>query len=287
MATNRKKEIKLLEKYFLRRPEVLIAFLFGSQAKSGSGKISDWDIAAYFTPKDKHSQTEWEETSKLYPCENKIWNDLVDILKTDNVDLVVLNRAPANIADSALRGTPLVIKDRSLFLDYLLRIKREAEDYRQFVDDYYEILQRSSSLSPEDKERLKKIISFLEEEMTLYNYFSSFAFGDYQDIHKRHEVERWVENLLNSAIDIGEIILASEKKKIPDYYKDVFIQLGSLSVFKQMNVEKFTGWVKLRNILAYEYLDIKWQGISDFVKDSNLDFKKILTSAKKFLTNSL
>lgn len=143
MAANRTKEIKVLEKYFLRKPEVLFAFLFGSQAKKVHGKISDWDIAAYISPKDKHSQTEWEETSKLYPSENKIWNDLVDILKTDNVDLVVLNRAPANIADSALRGTPLVIKNRLLFLDYLLRIRRQAEDYRQFVDDYYEILQRS------------------------------------------------------------------------------------------------------------------------------------------------
>lgn len=71
--------------------------------------------------------------------------------------------------------------------------------------------------------------------------------------------------MINSAIDIGEVILASEKKKIPDYYKDIFVQLGLLPQFKSINVEKWTGWVKLRNILAHEYVDIKWQRIEEFV----------------------
>lgn len=207
----------------------------------------------------------------------------MDIVKTDNVDLIVLNRAPSNIAASAIKGIPLVIKDRKTFLDFALRVVRQAEDYFQFVDEYYEISQRSSSLSPEDREKLNKIISFLEEEMSLYDYFFPFLFGHYQDVHKRHEVERWVENMINSGIDIGEIILASEKKKIPDYYKDIFFQLGLLPEFPSINVEKFTGWVKLRNILAYEYLDIKWQKVNSFVKDSTQHFREFLESAKRFL----
>lgn len=279
----KRKQLLALKKYFSKRKEVLAVFLFGSQAKSIAGKISDWDIGVYFEPQ-ANKQVEWEETNKDYPQENKIWDDLVDILKTDNVDLVVLNRAPANIAASAIRGIPLVIKDRAIFIDFALRVNREAEDYRLFVDDYYAILERSVSLSPQDKEKLKRIILFLEEEMSLYNYFSSFIFEDYQDIHKRHELERWVENMVNSAIDIGEIILASQKKRIPDYYKDVFVQLGLLVQFKSMNIAKFTGWVKLRNILAHEYLDIKWKRINDFAKDSQPHFQKFLENAKKFLT---
>lgn len=277
-----KKEVKILSKYFSKNPDIFFAFLFGSQTKKIAGRLSDWDIAVYFKPQTQR-EIEWEETDKYYPQEDKIWNDLVDICKTDNVDFVVLNRAPANIALSAVRGIPLVIRERRIFLDFLLRISRQAEDYHKFVDDYYEIMQRSSSLSLEDKEKLKKIISFLEEEIGLYDYFSSFTVKEYEDIHKRHEVERWVENMVNSAIDVGEVILASEKKKIPDYYKDIFVQLGTLPQFKSIDKETFTRWVKLRNILAHEYLDIKWQRINEFAKNCLPHFKNFMESAKKFL----
>ncbi len=278
-----KKEVKQLERYFSNRPDVLAAFLFGSQVKNTAGKISDWDIAVYFKPQGS-GQVEWEETDRDYPQDNKIWDDLVDILKTDNVDLVVLNCAPSNIAASVVsEGIPLVIKERKIFLDFVLLTMRQAEDYADFVDNYYEISQRSTSLSPRDKEKLKKIIDFLQQEISFYDYFSTFTFVNYQDAHKRRDIERWVENMINSAIDIGEIILASERKKIPDYYKDIFVQLGLLPAFNSMNVERFTGWVKLRNILAHEYLDIKWKKVHGFVKDSSEHFREFLESAKKFL----
>ncbi len=278
-----KKEIKQLERYFSDAPDVLAAFLFGSQAKNTAGKISDWDVAVYLKPQEP-GRVEWEETDKNYTQDNKIWDDLVDILKTDNVDLVVLNRTPSNIAASVIsEGIPLIIKDRKIFLDFALLTMRQAEDYADFVDRYYEISQRSASLSPRDKEKLKKIIDFLEQETSFYDYFLTFSFIDYQDAHKRRDIERWVENMINSAIDTGEIILASERKKIPDYYKDIFVQLGLLPEFDSMNVEKFTGWVKLRNILAHEYLDIKWQKAQDFVKESSGYFREFLGSAKKFL----
>ena len=152
------KGIAGLKKYFINKPDISAAFLFGSQVKNRAGKISDWDIAVYFVPEQWANEIEWEESGKVYPEENKIWDDLVDILRTDNVDLVVLNRAPANIAASAIsEGRALVIKDRKSFLDFLLVTMRQAEDYSDFVDTYYKISQRSSSLGPRDREKLKKI----------------------------------------------------------------------------------------------------------------------------------
>ncbi len=279
------KNLSSLRQYFNGKPDISAVFLFGSQAKNYAGKISDWDIAVYFKPQGNAGEVEWEETDKAYPGENKTWDDLVDILKTDNVDLVILNRAPSNIAASAItEGIPVVIKDRKIFLDFMLLTMRQAEDYANFVDTYYEISRRSSSLGPRDKEKLIKIADFLRQEVASLEYFSKFDFNDYQDAHKRRDIERWVENMINSAIDIGEIILASEKKKIPDYYKDVFIQLGLLPGFKSMDVEKFTGWVKLRNILAHEYLDVKWQKISAFAKESRVNFDTFLELTEKFIS---
>jgi hypothetical protein len=57
------------------------------------------------------------------------------------VDLIVLNDAAPTIAASALQGIPVVIKDRRLYLDFLLRVSGEAADYREWVESFWTIKQ--------------------------------------------------------------------------------------------------------------------------------------------------
>lgn len=295
MPQNQK--IQKLKEYFEKRDDVVMAFLFGSRAeKNRVHSHSDWDIAVYFTPEKKdpldpnnmrlHGIIEWEEQDREYPEEDRVWSDVMKILNTDDMDLVVLNRIPASIADSAIRGTPLVIKNRWLYLEFMLLITREAEDYRQFVFDYYEISERSHSLSQPDLERLVKTISFLEKEMTLYDYFSKFNQGIYEDeVLKRHEIERWLENILMSTIDIAKILTGSKKMLIPDTYRQSVSRTVRLLDLSGDFTEKFDKWVSLRNIVVHEYLDIKWKRIKNFIDESEPHFNKFIQKVKEFLEN--
>ena len=45
-------KIKLLQEYFERVAEVLMSFLFGSQAKNLARERSNWDIGVYFKPNE-------------------------------------------------------------------------------------------------------------------------------------------------------------------------------------------------------------------------------------------
>lgn len=132
------KIIEVLKEYFERRNDVLMAFLFGSYAKGKNHGLSDIDIAVYFRPKS--NSLEWEEFDTKYDSEDEIWLDIERMLKR-NVDLIVLNRARSSIASSAINGVPIVIKDRGLYLDFMLRVTAEAEDYREMVEDYWKIKQ--------------------------------------------------------------------------------------------------------------------------------------------------
>ncbi|MFH0819985.1 MAG: HepT-like ribonuclease domain-containing protein [bacterium] len=274
-----KKKIKLLKEYFFRRSEVLMAFVFGSQAKKKAGKISDWDIAIYFQPCSK--EIEWE-SNRRYPQEEKIWLDLVELLETDQVDLVVLNRASASVAASALQGLPLIIKDRQLFLEFMLIVSREAEDYRQTAKEYAEIYWRSSSLSEEDKYILNRRVIFLDSELKDAAKFRELNQLEYEkDSTKRREVERWIENLINAAIDITKIILASQKRPIPSTYKEVLRALEILPNCPKNLGEQLAVWAELRNILAHEYLDIRWRRIEDFIKKSESYFQNLIKMVKE------
>lgn len=130
--------LKKLKDYFEKRDDVLMAFLFGSYAKSMPHSESDIDIAVYF--KTKSNRLEWEEFDVEYDGEDEIWLDLEKLLKR-NIDLIVLNRARSTIANSAINGIPIIIKDRGLYLDFMLRVSTEAEDYRETVEDFWRIKQ--------------------------------------------------------------------------------------------------------------------------------------------------
>ncbi|HHV75046.1 type VII toxin-antitoxin system MntA family adenylyltransferase antitoxin [Thermoanaerobacterium butyriciformans] len=119
--------LSILKEFFKDREDIIMAFLFGSVAKGKSMKESDIDIAVYFKNYDEKLVFE-------------LWNDLEDLLKKD-VDLVVLNIANATIAWEALRGKKIVVNDENFYLNYMLNVSMEAEDFREVVLDIYKIRQ--------------------------------------------------------------------------------------------------------------------------------------------------
>jgi predicted nucleotidyltransferase len=128
--------LKRLRGYFATRHEVAFAFLYGSHTKGTATKPSDADSAVYVYPQRRHP-VEFEE-EVFYPAENEIWGDL-DRLLGKEVELLVLNRAPAMVAVSAIKGIPLIIRDWNLYLDFFEIATDVAEDFAEFViNDYKE-----------------------------------------------------------------------------------------------------------------------------------------------------
>ena len=128
--------IEKLKEYFSQRGDIAFAFLYGSQAKGHANRLSDVDIAVYFYPLERHP-TEFEK-EVFYDGENEIWGDLQKLLRKE-VELLVLNRVSANVAASAIRGVPLVIKEWGLYLDFMEVITDVAEDFTELIiSDYKE-----------------------------------------------------------------------------------------------------------------------------------------------------
>lgn len=265
------KKIKLQE-YFRNEPSVILTFLFGSQIKNLSRKNSDWDIGIYL-------KLEESQDMEIFDV---IWLKVEEILNTE-VDLILLNEAPPLLASRIVReGIPLVIKDRKLYWDFFLRVTEQAEFFLQFFDDYYKIYQRAESLSEVDRARLEKIIIFLENSIKEFPEFEKLVFKEYQkDIFKRRNVERWIENIMNSVLDISKLILAGEKKEIPETYRKIILEMALELNFNEDMQRNLSRWIGLRNILAHEYLDIRWQRIEDFLQKGRPYLEEFLRSIKK------
>lgn len=115
-----------LKAYFASRRDVAFAFLYGSQANGTATARSDVDVAVYFVPKIRRP-LEFEEDVR-YDAEDEVWAGLERLVGKE-VELLVLNRAPAGVAVAALKGTPLTINDWRLFLDFFEVASRVATDF--------------------------------------------------------------------------------------------------------------------------------------------------------------
>jgi len=115
---------QILQRCLSEYKQVMMVFLFGSTFKGNDTKRSDVDIAVYLRPYHK------DDVAIL-------WETLEKELKKD-IDLVILNEASATIAWEALKGKKVMIRDQSLYLEFLLEISREAEDYRVLAQEIYQ-----------------------------------------------------------------------------------------------------------------------------------------------------
>ena len=137
----------------------------------------------------------------------------------------------------------------------------------------------------EDRERLIRILDYLESEVDDYPAFSNLTWETYQkDKEKRRNVERWIENILMSSIDIAKILLASENRPIPDSYKEILYHIGLIGDFDEEFGKKLSRWAGLRDIVVHEYLDIRWRNIIEFIKDSEPAFRELIKGIKKILS---
>ena len=74
----------ILNSIFNQYPEIRLVYLFGSRVRGDVGPLSDYDFAVYFENADK---------KRMFEIKFSLQAKLSRSLKTDNVDVVLLNIA--------------------------------------------------------------------------------------------------------------------------------------------------------------------------------------------------
>ncbi len=259
---------------------IAFAYLFGSFAKGIAVDRSDLDIGIYFSPKNVPLDL---EDDVYFESEESIWNGLEAAIDRE-VDLVVLNRAPATVCAAVLHdGHCLFIRNRSIFLEFLLRASTQAADFRDFEREFYEIKRRSSSLNEIDRNRLFRILDFCKDELSDLERTDRSLEQYTTDRVIRRNLERMIENIVNSGIDIAKILLAAEKRPIPQTYRETMRNLIQIEGFDESLVERLSANTRLRNILAHEYLDIRLSRIKSFLTTASVDYATLVQTVEEYL----
>ncbi|RCV66169.1 hypothetical protein C5S53_00145 [Methanophagales archaeon] len=117
-------EKKVVE-FLSTQERVKLAYLFGSVANGKEGKLSDVDIAVFLD----------ESLSKKerFSLQLKLISKLTGILKTDRIDLIVMNNAPISLNYEIIKANhPLLVRDEGQKIDCEHRILSGYLDRRYY-----------------------------------------------------------------------------------------------------------------------------------------------------------
>ncbi len=263
-----------LRDYFRGRPDVEMAFVFGSRGRAQEHANSDLDIAVYFTPLGR--QVEWE-VDRAYPAERDVWNAVETIAEIET-DFIVLNRCPATLADTILReGQTLAMRDVRLHTQFLLMVSDEAERFRRDTLEMWAMKDASLGYDDARRQRLARTRDVIWQELSLRELFVDMDRGTYHgDPKTRLAVERWIENLVNASIDAAKILLVGHDIRVPHTYRETLEALGRLPGFETDISERLGEFARLRNVLAHEYLDVKFDQIAAFLGSAEPIFERFI-----------
>ena len=176
-------------------------------------------------------------------------------------------RAPAIVGATALlNGRTLLIRDGAIYSRFFLAVTTVAMDFLELEREFRRIRARSASLSEIDRSRLHRILEFIREELEDQPQFEQLSLRQYEtDRAMRRNLDRWVEMLINAAIDAAKIVLAAERRRVSQTYGQMLELIDTVPGFTDIG-ERLKPPAALRNIPAHEYLDLRFVRLQSFVQ---------------------
>jgi predicted nucleotidyltransferase len=118
-----------LTEQFEGRPEVIAVYLYGSHAEGRANALSDMDIGILIR--------DGLVKERLWELEDALAADLGRALRTDNLDLIVLNLAPLRIRYEVItRGEVLYSADDGARADFESCSLRRYWDFKKYLEEY-------------------------------------------------------------------------------------------------------------------------------------------------------
>ena len=102
---------KKVVEFLSKQKHVKLAYLFGSVAEGREGKLSDIDLAVFLD----------ESLSKKerFNLQLKLISELTSIMKTDRIDLIIMNDAPLSLNYEIIKANhPLLVRDKGEKIDF-------------------------------------------------------------------------------------------------------------------------------------------------------------------------
>lgn len=134
---------------------------------------------------------------------------------------------------------------------------------------------------------IKRKISLIQDDLANLAAFSNYSFDEIaKDPTKQAAVERFLERIINRAIDINQHLiaeLATKELSSPKDYKETFTALVNLGVYPEEFANEIVKSIGTRNLLVHEYDKVDYRIVYESIADCLRDYHRYYDFILRFL----
>ena len=244
-----------------KRHGVVLAYLYGSQARGDAGPLSDVDVAVQFAP-DLPRRERFSRVGQLL-------SDLCQLLRRDDVYVVDLDAIPPLLCHRIyLNHRLLCCPDDAVQVAYETRALRRYVATRPLRRIRWRYVKRritlgrygqleSEAQTMVDVEVIQQRLGALEEFVSRLEEMRSRSLEEWrEDVVARHATERELEVAIQRVLNIATHVLTADFAIPADDYAGVIRALGKAGVLPADFAERFTAIVGFRNVLTELYVEV-------------------------------
>ncbi len=138
-----------------------------------------------------------------------------------------------------------------------------------------------------NKELINRKIELIQTDL---NYLSEFKQSSFDEISKDYKkqalVERFLERIINRAIDINQHFITElfgKEQASPKSYKETFLKLAELKIYPEEFASEISKSVGTRNVLNHEYDNVDYSKIYLSISHCLKDYHSYCDYILKFL----
>jgi uncharacterized protein YutE (UPF0331/DUF86 family)/predicted nucleotidyltransferase len=238
---------------------VSVAYLMGSAAEGTADDMSDLDVAV-LTPSDV---SDWLE------FRTAVHADLCEALDADNIDLILLDRAPLSLQLAAATiGTPLV--DGAAACGWLEDVLARRADVGTWWKDNWEATRRlvlagvAEDVDMVSHERIERFVYSVRDAVREINALELEQLGldgYLAEKQTRALSEHYLRIAMEATLDLCRHVIVATGLGVPQEYRDIGRILGHQGVVTPEVSHKLVAMAGMRNVLVHIYWDVEHERV--------------------------
>jgi uncharacterized protein YutE (UPF0331/DUF86 family) len=135
-----------------------------------------------------------------------------------------------------------------------------------------------------DKTLILRKLSALDEYLEQIAEYANIKSEAYADDWKiQRIVERTLQMMIETCLDISGHIISEEKFRMPEIYADMFRILVEKGILSESRIDAFEKMAGFRNIVVHDYERIDPEIVIGILRNNLDDFEDFKTSIIKYL----
>ncbi len=236
--------IDRLKKVFIKYPQVLLAYLYGSYARGFPSPLSGVDIAILTSDRGVVLDLVADVARELSVPESQV--SITDLELMDPLIRLKILREGVELVNRGVDTRSLLPRDQSYV-------------------EVYELEERSSSLSwlrgdPIDIVLIRDVVARIHEDVRDLEELLSFGFERViGDKHLRKSFERTMQTLIESMVDLLRHIVAGLNLGVAMYYRDYVDFAVKGGVISSDVAEQLRRFIPIRHALVRRYRSLDYE----------------------------